>query len=123
MNITRKDPWMNITAAKNRDAYDFIKEYLRDKRGDYESADVRILERRTCSSFEQYFQISVLRKKGQPRQFFSTRIYNDAEEKRIRDNVPGIPTYCTYPMWKKEGIYFSGWIYVAVLNKTFYLKW
>lgn len=98
MNITRKDPWMNISAAKNRNAYDFIKEYLRDKRGDYESADVRILERRTCSSFEQYFQVSVLREKGQPRQFFSTRIYNDAEEQRIRENVPGIPTYCTYPM-------------------------
>lgn len=98
MNITRRDPWLNISATKDRDAYDFLKEYLRDNRDDYESADVRILERRTCSSFEQYFQISVLRKKGQPRQFFSTRIYNDAEEKRIRDNVPGIPTYCTYPM-------------------------
>ena len=98
MNITRKDPWMNVTAAKDRDAYEFIKEYLRDYRCDYECADVRILERRTCSCFEQFFQISVLPKKGRPRRFFSTRIYNDAEEKRIRDNVPGIPTYCAYPM-------------------------
>lgn len=98
MNTTRKDPWMNITAAKNRDAYEFIKEFLRDDRRDYECADVRILERRTCSSFEQYFQISVLQKKGQPRRFLSTRIYNDAEEERIRNNIPGIPTYCTYPM-------------------------
>ena len=96
MNINRKDPWLNINAAKNQEAYEFIKEYLRDKRGDYESADVRILERRSCESFEQYFQISVLRAKGQPRQFFSTRIYNDAAEQRIRDNVPRIPTNNTY---------------------------
>lgn len=36
MNINRKDPWLNISAAKNQEAYEFIKEYLRDKRGDYE---------------------------------------------------------------------------------------
>lgn len=96
MNITRKDPWLNVSEAKDGKAYEFIKEYMRDKRGDYESADVRILERRTCSSFEQYFQISVLLQKGHPRLFLSTRIYNDAEEQRIRDNVSGIPTYCSY---------------------------
>lgn len=98
MNITRQDPWLNITAAKDRNAYDFIKEYLRDDRRDYECADVRILEHRTCSGFKQYFQISILPKKGQPRRFLSPRIYNDAEEERIRNNIPGIPTYCTYPM-------------------------
>ena len=96
MNITRKDPWMNITAAKDRDAYEFIKEFLGDDRRDYECADVRILERRTCISFEQYFQIALLPKKGQPRRFLSPRIYNDAEEDRIRNNIPGIPTYRTY---------------------------
>lgn len=84
---TRQTKWTTI-----KEPMQFLKSYIGE---DYKFAFVRIITKYlNVSTFNQYFQISYTTETN-VKKFQSFKIYNDDEEKLIKQNIPGIAEYVT----------------------------
>lgn len=84
---TRQTKWTTI-----KEPMQFLTSYIGE---DYKFAFVRILTKYlNVSTFNQYFQISYTTETN-VKKFQSFKIYNDDEEKLIKQNIPGIAEYVT----------------------------
>lgn len=87
MKKERENRWLPVESGNS-----FVKGYIG---GNYKIAFVRILTRNTCTKFSQYFQISWTNFDNS-RDFKSFRIYDDMEERDIKNTLKGIPEHQSY---------------------------